>query len=328
MVDRINYNLFVGKNISNIAYGCATLANIYNPLTDNKSNDIIDFCIKNGINYFDVAPFYGGGLAEQRLGKALNSTNRDALFIATKVGRYTNEESVSGAGGYFDFSPSRIEESIKNSMKNIGINYIDLLQCHDIEHVTTDTILNALPILEHFKNIGYINAIGINSYPIQPLIDVIENTQIKIDSVGTYAHFTLINNSLNNYIPYFQNKNIKIINSSPLSMGLLTEKGPPNWHPASETMLNIVSEIKTLCNSKNENISDIAMKYSLNNEDILTTISGGNSVDEIMNNINSLNSTLDGNLMKEIEIISEPIKNKLWGPEDGVTPVFNWEYLQ
>lgn len=327
MENKIIYKKFGNKEISNIGYGCATLANIYNPLTDTDSHEIINFCVKNGINYFDVAPFYGGGNAEFRLGRALNTLNKNKLFIATKVGRYTDENSLSGAGGYFDFSPSKIEESIKNSMDKIGIKQIDLLQCHDIEHVTTETIIEALPILDHFRNIGYINNIGINSYPIQPLIDIIDRTNIKINSVGTYAHHTLINDSLNNYIQYFREKDIKIINSSPLGMGLLTDKGPPDWHPASQKMLDIVYKIKNFCIEKNENISNIAMKYSLNNPNILTNITGGGSIEEITNNLSTLNNPPGKNILDEIDIISQPVKNKLWGPEEGVTPVFKWEYI-
>ena len=63
-------------------------------------------------------------------------------------------------------------------------------------------------------------------------------------SIGTYAHNTIINDSIKNDIEYFKDKNIKIINSSPLAMGLLTDKGPPDWHPASEKMLNTVKDLK------------------------------------------------------------------------------------
>lgn len=327
MSNGIKYKNFNNKSVSNIAYGCATLANIYNPISEYKSNDIISFCYKNGINYFDVAPFYGGGVAEQRLGIGITNIPRDKIFIATKIGRYTDKESLSGAGGYFDFSPSKIEESIKLSMKNIGINHIDLLQCHDIEYVNTKDILDILPLLEHYRNIGIINSFGINTYPLDVLCDIINTTNIKIDSVGTYAQHTIINNTLNDYIPYFESKDIKVINSSPLGMGLLTDKGPPSWHPASKLMLNTVTDIKMLCNNNNNKIEEVSMIYSLNNSNILTTISGGNSIEEIRNNINFLDSKINDSFFKQINAISSPIKNKLWGPENGVTPIQKWNYI-
>lgn len=331
IINNIEYQHFCHKNVSNIAYGCATLANIYDNFDINSYQEVILYSIKNGINYFDVAPFYGGGIAEERLGLSLKieTINRDSIFIATKLGRYTEKESTSGTSGYFDFTPSKIENSIKESMSRIEINYIDLIQCHDIENVNNKDILECLPILEHFRTIGKIGGIGINSYPIYPLCNIIEQTSIKIDSIGTYAHNTIINNSILDYIPYFSTKNIKIINSSPLAMGLLTQEGPPKWHPASPLMLEIVDKIKNYCLEENKDISNISMRYSLNNNsnEILTTITGGKNINEIKNNIESIKNPIQEKIKHNIDIISKPIKNKLWGPEDDVYPIYEWDYV-
>ena len=325
--NEIKYKQFCNKNISNIGYGCATLAELYNTFESNEYLDTLEFSFKKGINYYDVAPFYGGEIAEKRLGEFINKINdRENIFIATKIGRYTNKNSLSGAGGFFDFTPDKIEESIKNSLKNLNISYIDLIQCHDIEYVELNKIIDILPILQHYKSIGIIKSIGINSYPIEPLKNIIENTNIKIDSVGTYAHNTIINNSIIENIDYFKSKNIEIINSSPLAMGLLTEQGPPSWHPASNLMLNTVSKLKDYCFNNKENISDLSMRYSLSNPYILTTITGGKNINEIQKNINCLNKPLSHLLIKDINKIVYPIKNYLWGPEDGVNPVFKWNF--
>ena len=327
MNHNIVYKDFCNKSVSNIAYGCATLANIYKPLSINECKNLIEYSHKQGINFFDVAPFYGGELAEKNLGLSIKNISRKQIFISTKCGRYTSHNSTKGSGGFFDFSPTKIEQSIKDSMINMDIRYIDLLQCHDIENVSLETITNILPLLEHFKTIGIINGIGINSYPIQPLINIIENTTIKINSVGTYAHNTLLNNTLIDYIDYFTKKNISIINSSPLAMGLLTKKGPPIWHPASELMLNTVNKLNNYCINKQLDISNISMIYSLSNNNILTTISGSNNITEIDNNLNCLNKSIDKLILQDINNIIYPIKNKLWGPEEDVFPVYKWDYI-
>lgn len=319
---------FCNKEVSNISYGCATLAELYNRFDDKEYIDLLNFSYKNGINYFDVAPFYGGGLAEKRLGEFIkNSDVRENIFIATKIGRYTDDNSNSGSGGYFDFNKSKIEDSIKKSMRNLNTNFIDLIQCHDIENVYSNKILDILPLLEHFKVTGKIGGIGINSYPLYPLENIIESTNIKIDSVGTYAHYTLINDSLKDYMEYFLKNKIKVINCSPLAMGLLTTTPPPNWHPSSKKMRNYVDKLNIYCEKKNLNISDLAMRFSCNNPDILTTITGGKNVKEISNNINSLGNFLSSETLDDIENIVKPIKNHLWGPEEGITPVYKWDYI-
>ena len=77
MKSEIKYKSFCKKNISNIAFGCATLANIYNPISEIDSCDLVNHAFNRGINYFDVAPFYGGGLAEKRLGICIKNLSRN-----------------------------------------------------------------------------------------------------------------------------------------------------------------------------------------------------------------------------------------------------------
>ena len=87
MEKKIKYSSFCNKKVSNIGYGCATLAELYNEFNSNEYLDILKYSYKNGINYYDVAPFYGGGLAEKRLGAdSINfSASRAAAIPAENV---------------------------------------------------------------------------------------------------------------------------------------------------------------------------------------------------------------------------------------------------
>lgn len=61
----------------------------------------------------------------QALGKALRGLPRDQIIIATKVGRYGADD--------FDFSGSRVTASVKESLARLQLEYVDIIQCHDIE---------------------------------------------------------------------------------------------------------------------------------------------------------------------------------------------------
>ncbi len=69
------------------------------------------------------------------------------------------------------------------------------------------------------------------------------------------------------------------------------------------------------------------MRFSFSNPDILTTITGGKNNFEIQKNINSLNNPLSNEMLSDLNEIVKPIKNCLWGPEDGIQPVYCWEYI-
>ena len=129
-----------GIYVSQLGFGASPFGNIYNTKVNQKSaNSMIEIAIENGINYFDVAPYYGLGLAEEKLGKALPK-NTNNLIISTKVGRYGVNE--------FDFSIKKIKESVTTSLKRLKRDYIDILICHDIEFVDKKIILDqALPYL-------------------------------------------------------------------------------------------------------------------------------------------------------------------------------------
>ena len=68
------------------------------------------------------------------LGKALYGIDRDRYILATKVGRYGDAE--------FDFSAERVVRSVDESLDRLGVDHIDLIQCHDIEFGELDQIVN------------------------------------------------------------------------------------------------------------------------------------------------------------------------------------------
>lgn len=94
---------------------------------------------KLGINFFDTSPFYGTTRSETVLGRALAALPRNEIIVATKVGRYGAEE--------FDFSAERVTREFDASLGRLGLDYVDILQCHDIEFGDLDQVRSgdALP---------------------------------------------------------------------------------------------------------------------------------------------------------------------------------------
>lgn len=153
--------------------------------------------LRKGINYIDTAPYYGQGRSEDIIGKALENIPRQAYYIATKVGRYE-----SGADG-FDFSAARTQQSLEISLNRLQLDYIDVIQIHDIEFAANvDIILNeTLPILEKAKKEGKVRFIGVSGYPLEPLKEAITKAPGRFD-VKIIILICINENSPTNY-PYF-----------------------------------------------------------------------------------------------------------------------------
>ncbi|XP_075538779.1 uncharacterized protein LOC142573131 isoform X1 [Dermacentor variabilis] len=157
--------------------------------------------LRCGVNYFDTAPWYGQGRSEEVLGKALEGLSRDAFYAATKVGRYEPD-----CERMFDFSGSRTLESVRESLEKMKLTYFDVVQVHDVEFASSvDVIVNeTLPALERLRCAGIIRYIGITGYPLHVLREVLQKSSVRVDTVLSYCRGTLFDDSLADYLPFFQ----------------------------------------------------------------------------------------------------------------------------
>jgi L-galactose dehydrogenase len=267
------------------------------------------------INFFDTSPYYGRLKSETRLGRALEVSlketgiSREDIFLSTKVGRY----DVTS----FDFSADKVRQSVLDSMDRLKTDYLDLCICHDVEFVEMSEILeNTLPVLIEYKKQGIIRNIGISGLYLPVLLKIAENANHPshtIDYVLTYCHNTLQNNMLCQYHDKFKDLGIKIINASPLSMGLLTRSGPPSWHPASQEILQLVRKSSDYCDSIGSDISKIALQYSVQNSKFATTtLVGMRSVIQVEQSVEWINQDMDSDTLLLIQTILDPIHNQIW----------------
>jgi len=299
--------------VSKLGLGGAALGTkIYTDMNRKTGVEIVKKAFQLGINWVDVSPYYGITKAEETLGHALLELNipRESYYIATKCGRYGEKD--------FDFSPARITSSIDESLKRLNLDYVDLLQCHDIEFADLDFILNeTLPALRKLKESGKVKNIGITGYPLKIFKYILEKDEENVvDTVLSYCHYSLNNSSLEEIIPFLQEKQVGIINAGALSMGLLTSGGPPSWHPASEELKRLCREAANYCKSKGTSIEKIGLQFALQNPNIHTTLIGSSSISEIENSVKWYEELeengLDKKLVHELQEILKPELNKSW----------------
>ena len=295
-----------GLKVSEVSFGAASLGEEYGPIDPSEGERAVCYAIDNGINYFDVAPYYGGTLAETRLGQTLVG-RRDAIILATKVGRYKRDD-----GEEFDFSAERIRRSVEESLLRLKTDYIDVYQAHDIEFATREQIINeTLPAVYQLKKEGKVRCIGITAYPLHLLKDVAERAEV--DAILTYCRYNLMDTSMDEVLtPLCREKNIGLINASPLNMRALTEKGAPAWHPAAKKILAEVKKAVQHCRRKNANISELAMQFALAHEYVSTTLVGMSKVHHVARNLKTLKLPLDSELLEGVLNIIKPVANICW----------------
>lgn len=253
-----------GMKLSVISMGGSGYGNVYGQYDEKHARKGLQYGLEEyGINYIDTAPWYGQGVSETFLGKALKGIERQKYYIGTKVGRY--ERNISAM---FNFTAQKVTESAERSLKRLNLDYVDLLQIHDVEFApSTDVIINeTLPALKLLQRRGLCRYIGITGYPLPILRTIVNETEI--DTVLSYCRLTLNDSSLVQDLDFYDSKNIGIINASPLSMGLLVPEFIQEWHPASDAIKLACFKAVEYCRHNNVDISRIALNYSTSFEKV------------------------------------------------------------
>jgi aryl-alcohol dehydrogenase-like predicted oxidoreductase len=292
-----------GLEVSYLGFGASSLGSVFRPIDEAEGIRAVHRAIDLGINYIDVSPFYGLTKAETVLGKALEEIPRHRYYLATKVGRYGEAE--------FDFSAKRVVESVEKSLRRMKVDYIDIIQCHDIEYGDLDQVVEeTLPALRKVQAAGKVGFVGITGLPLKIFEYVMDRAEV--DTILSYCHCSLNDSSLEYLIPGLEAKGAGIITASPLSMGLLTRRGPPDWHPATAPIREACARAAAFCESRGADIARLAMQYSLAHPKVHTTLVGTANPENIQKNVAWLEEPMDEALLREVKTLLEPIRNKTW----------------
>ena len=294
-----------GLQVSVLGFGGSSLGSVFRPVTLDDAIATVRTALDGGMNFIDTSPSYGQTLAELRLGRALEGVPRDSYILATKIGSY------SEARGDYDFSAASTERSIEHSLIRLGIDHIDLIQCHDIEFADHDQIVNeTLPTLQKLKEQGIVRHIGITGLPLRIFPSILDRVAPgTVETILSFCHYELNDTSLGDMIPYLQEKGVGIINASPTGMGLLTQRGAPDWHPSTATIREGCKKATEHCRAKGVDIVQLALQFACDNEAIASTLVGSANPDNIRANIAYLDQPLDRELLAEVMEILEPIHN-------------------
>ena len=303
-------------NVSEIGLGCWAMGADWGDLTDENAKKILKTSFENGINFFDTADVYGDGRSEKFVGEFINSIS-EKIFVATKAGRRINPHE---ANGYYD--KDLMESFVDRSLKNLGVETIDLLQMHC---PPTEVFSNDLTyqMLDYLVSKGKIQHYGFSVETVDEAMKCIQRPHTKSVQI-IFNMFRL--KPAEEFFKLAKEKNIAIIARVPLASGLLTGKMhsnstfPDNDHrnynikgdafDIGETFsgvdfnkaLNVVEEVKSIM-PEEFTLSQLALKWILMHDEVSVVIPGAKNSDQVLNNISASSLPNIEDLMQNIEDI-------------------------
>ena len=307
-----------GMNVSRLSFGASALGGVYGNVDEAEGIRAVHTALDLGINYFDVAPAYGGTVAETVLGKALKGIPRDRYYLSTKVGKYTT------AGGFgqntFDFSRARIRASLDESARRLGADYFDIIHLHDFEYEQRRhaewALTEGVATLLELKKEGRIGNVSFGIYPMDLWRRIFRD--VPADAAMVHSHYTLNDRSALELLPDATARGIGIINAAPFSAGLLSGREGPAWHPASDRERRLFREAAAFCQQQGVPINKLAIQFSSQNPAFPTTLFSTTRSESVRHNVAWVDEPYDTGLVAEVERILAPVMNHQWDYDQGV----------
>lgn len=255
--------------------------------TEEKSaRRIIETALEEGINYFDTADLYDFGENETIVGKALKAV-REQVIIATKVGNRWNADRT---GWGWDPSKAYIKEQVKNSLKRLGTEYIDLYQLHG--GTIEDPIEETIEAFEELKEDGFIRYYGISS--IRP--NVIREYVKKSKIVSVMMQYSILDRRPEEEaLPLLHEHGISVVTRGTLAKGLLSDKmfeklSEKGYLDYSQKDLSTLLPLLKEKVAGSRLFTEAAVHYNLANPAVASVVAGASSPEQIRDNAAAVRS--------------------------------------
>ncbi|MFB5268508.1 aldo/keto reductase [Paenibacillus enshidis] len=261
--------------VSEIGFGCMTIGT-----EEQKGVYLIHEALEKGINFLDTADLYDSGRNEEIVGKAVRGRRQDVI-IATKVG---NRRIPGQEGLVWDPSKAYILEAVKESLKRLGTDYIDLYQLHG--GTLDDPIDDTIEAFEQLKREGVIRWYGISS--IRP--NVIREYVKRSGIVSVMNQYSLLDRRAEEEVlPLLGNEGVSLIARGPVASGVLAERGASKavkgYLDYKESELLNVRERLAAFASEERSMEQLAIRYSLAHPAVATAIPGASSPEQLQHNV-------------------------------------------
>jgi D-threo-aldose 1-dehydrogenase len=312
-----------GIDVSALGFGCAPLGELYARIDEGTAQATLRAAFDAGITLFDVAPLYGHGLAEHRLGAAMRGFDRERVVVSTKVGRVMDPRAArDGGSGYagglphraaFDYSYHGTLRAIEQSLLRLATGRIDIALIHDVDVHThgregvdarfAEAMDGAYRALVDLKHDGTVRAIGVGVNEADVAARFARAG--AFDCMLLAGRYTLLEQgALDDFLPLAAAQGIGVMLGGIFNSGILASGAVPgakyNYRDAPPDVLARVRRISEVCTAHGVALPVASVRFAQAHPAVSTLVLGAVTPDEVVRNVRALSQPVPAALWSDL----------------------------
>jgi D-threo-aldose 1-dehydrogenase len=275
-------------DIGRLGLGTAPLGGLYDAVDPETAQETLERAWSLGLRFFDTAPYYGSGLAEQRLGSALRGRPRDEFVVSTKVGRLLRPGDSRGSGwhgappleAYFDFTFDAALRSLDESLGRLGLDRVDIALVHDPDDHYDEALGGAFRALARLREEGVVRAIGVGMNQTELLCRFAR--EADPDCFLVAGRYTVLDRSAaQELLPLCEERGIAVIAGGVFNSGVLADGDTYDYAPAPAAVLERADELRAICARRDVPLAAAAVQFPLRHPVVASVLVGCRSAAEV-----------------------------------------------
>jgi D-threo-aldose 1-dehydrogenase len=289
-----------GLDVTRLGFGGASIGGLFTAVRDEDATATVERAWDLGVRTFDVAPLYGLGAAERRMGQALAGKPRDDFVLSTKVGRLVvprdsippgadvdeqdaNYPHGDPVGLVFDYSGDGVRRSIEASLERLGLDRIDIALIHDPDDHWEAAIDDAYPALARLRDEGVIRAVGAGMNQSAMLARFARAGDFDVFLLA--GRYTLLDQeALAELLPLCVQRGVGILIGGAMNSGVLADPRPGsrfNYVTAPDAVVERARRLAAVCARHDVPLRAAAIQFPLAHPAVRSLIAGVRRIDHL-----------------------------------------------
>jgi D-threo-aldose 1-dehydrogenase len=314
--------------VTRLGFGGATLGDIRDRVDESRAETTIEVGYGAGIGYFDTAPWYGTGKSERRFGTVLSQKPRDSFVLSTKIGRVLERPADPATFKperwpyglpfvvRFDYAYDGVMRSYEDSLTRMGLNRIDALLIHDLDHGyhgTDEGVQARLDELDsgggykallELKERGEIGAIGAGINVTGMIPRFLE--RFDLDFFLVAMPYTLLEQgALDAELPLVQSRGATIVIGAVFASGILAIGPVPEarygYQPPTPEILAKTRRIQEICGQYDVPLGAAALQFPFGHPAVSSVIPGPNAPAQVRGNLGWVRHEIPADLWGDLK---------------------------